>query len=148
MIIAVLEIPASAQKNKSRKPLPVAKSSTKKLEKPAAPPVVEDRISIEQLKAKLDSGAQILILDVRALEGWNTSANKIKGAVRVPMEDVDKKKGEWNKAMEIITYCSWPDEATSASVVRTLKRDGFKNVKALTGGWKAWEKAGLPVEPK
>lgn len=109
IVAALLALPATAQKakkSKAAKAPAVAKTSSKKEEKPAVAPVADDRITIEQLKAKLDAGAQIIILDVRALDGWNSSPNKIKGAVRVPMEDVDKKKGEWNKASEIITYCS------------------------------------------
>ena len=108
-IAVLLALPVTAQKakkSKSGKAPAVAKSSTKKEEKPAVAPVADDRITIDQLKAKLDAGAQVLILDVRALDGWSSSANKIKGAVRVPMEDIDKKKGEWNKSQEIITYCS------------------------------------------
>ena len=109
IVAALLALPATAQKakkSKAAKAPAVAKTSTKKEEKPAVAPVADDRITIEQLKAKLDAGVQIIILDVRALDGWNSSPNKIKGAVRVPMEDVDKKKGEWNKTTEIITYCS------------------------------------------
>ena len=109
IVAALLALPATAQKakkSKAAKAPAVAKTSSKKEEKPAVAPVADDRITIEQLKAKLDAGVQIIILDVRALDGWNSSPNKIKGAVRVPMEDVDKKKGEWNKATEIITYCS------------------------------------------
>jgi rhodanese-related sulfurtransferase len=33
-------------------------------------------------------------------------------------------------------------------VARTLQKAGFKNVKALLGGWYAWEHAGYPTEPK
>jgi Rhodanese-like domain len=109
LVAAAMVVPATAQKtkkNKSGKVPAAEKSSAKKADKPVVAPVADDRISIEELKAKLDAGAQILILDVRATDGWNSSTNKIKGAVRVPMEDVDKKKGEWNKATEIITYCS------------------------------------------
>ncbi len=109
LLTVLLALPIAAQKVKKSqagKAPAVAKTSTKKEVKPVIVPVTDDRLTIEQLKAKLDSGAQLLILDVRALEGWNTSANKIKGAVRVPMEEVDKQKGEWNKATEIITYCS------------------------------------------
>lgn len=104
-VAAFLVHPVTAQKAKKSKSVK-APASAKKEEKPAVAPVADDRITIDQLKAKLDAGAQVLILDVRALDGWSSSANKIKGAVRVPMEDVDKKKGEWNKATEIITYCS------------------------------------------
>jgi 3-mercaptopyruvate sulfurtransferase SseA len=30
----------------------------------------------------------------------------------------------------------------------TLSENGFKKVRALIGGFDAWEKAGYPVEPK
>jgi len=33
-------------------------------------------------------------------------------------------------------------------VVRELRRAGWSNARALVGGWAAWQKAGLPVEPK
>jgi rhodanese-related sulfurtransferase len=33
-------------------------------------------------------------------------------------------------------------------MVWTLRENGFKNAKALLGGFEAWEKAGYPVEPK
>jgi rhodanese-related sulfurtransferase len=29
-----------------------------------------------------------------------------------------------------------------------LRQNGFRKVKALLGGFDAWEKAGYPVEPK
>jgi rhodanese-related sulfurtransferase len=32
-------------------------------------------------------------------------------------------------------------------VVRELRKAGWKNARALVGGWDAWQAAGLPVEP-
>jgi 3-mercaptopyruvate sulfurtransferase SseA len=33
-------------------------------------------------------------------------------------------------------------------VVRELQRAEWKKARALTGGWDAWQAAGLPIEPK
>jgi 3-mercaptopyruvate sulfurtransferase SseA len=33
-------------------------------------------------------------------------------------------------------------------VTRELQRHGWRNARALVGGWHAWEVAGLPVEPR
>jgi 3-mercaptopyruvate sulfurtransferase SseA len=33
-------------------------------------------------------------------------------------------------------------------VARELRKAGWKKARALVGGWKAWEKAGLPIESK
>jgi 3-mercaptopyruvate sulfurtransferase SseA len=33
-------------------------------------------------------------------------------------------------------------------VVRQLKRAGWKQARALTGGWDAWQAASMPIEEK
>jgi rhodanese-related sulfurtransferase len=112
------------------------------------PMIPEDRISIDDLKAKLASGAAVLILDVRSANDWKASATRIKGAIRVPIEEVEKKMAGWKKTQEVVAYCACSDDATSLMVTATLKKAGFKNVKALWGGWHAWEQAGYVTEAK
>ena len=68
--------------------------------------------------------------------------------MRFAPNDVDAWSKNLPKDKEIITYCTWPDEATSARVARILMNKGFANVKALKGGFDAWAMAGYPVEPK
>jgi len=46
----------------------------------------------------------------------------------------------------IVTYCSWPNEHSSASSAQTLKSKNITNVAALLGGYAAWQNAGLPIE--
>jgi rhodanese-related sulfurtransferase len=46
----------------------------------------------------------------------------------------------------IITYCTWPAEESSARAARMLLDNGFKKVTPILGGYRAWEKAGYPVE--
>jgi rhodanese-related sulfurtransferase len=112
------------------------------------PMIPEDRISIHDLKAKLDERSSVLILDVRSADGWKTATTKIKSARRVVIEDVEKQMKSWPKSQEIIAYCACSDDATSLNVTQMLKKAGFKNVKALWGGWNAWQEAGYPTEPK
>jgi rhodanese-related sulfurtransferase len=40
------------------------------------------------------------------------------------------------------------NEATSAGVALQLMARGYKKVYALKGGWKAWDLAKYPVDPK
>lgn len=89
-----------------------------------------------------------MILDVRSAEGWKAARAKIKGAVHLSHEAVEQKMKDWKKSQEIIAYCACPDDATSVSVARRLKKAGFQKVKALWGGWQAWEQAGYPTESK
>lgn len=112
------------------------------------PMIPEDRISIDDLKVKLAGGSAVLILDVRSADDWKASATKIKGAIRVPLEEVEKKMTGWKKTQEVVAYCACSDDAASLSVTASLKKAGFKNVKALWGGWQAWEQAGYATEAK
>ena len=48
----------------------------------------------------------------------------------------------------VITYCTSPHEASSAQVAQKLAEHGYKNVHPLFIGLEAWQKAGLPLEPK
>ena len=112
------------------------------------PMVPEDRITIEELKAKVNAKSQVVILDVRSKDDWNASTTKIKGAIRVLPEEVEKKMLDWKKTQEIVAYCSCSDDSTSLRVTQTLKKAGFQNVKALWGGWHAWEQESFPTELK
>ena len=48
----------------------------------------------------------------------------------------------------IVTYCTTPEEATSARVSQRLRDRGWKNVRILKGGLGGWTNARLPVEGK
>ncbi|HZS08355.1 MAG TPA: rhodanese-like domain-containing protein [Blastocatellia bacterium] len=111
------------------------------------------RITIQMLKQRMDDGAKLLIIDSRSEGAYRASALKIKGAIRIAYDKVgaELKSGKlksFPKTGEIITYCSQPGEAASDRVARTLTDNGFRNVRALIGGFEAWQKAGYAVEPK
>jgi hypothetical protein len=64
------------------------------------------RISIQDLKAKMDTSEQMVILDVRSGEDYASSMYKIKGAVRIPLDQIKDRYRELPAGMEIITYCA------------------------------------------
>ena len=64
------------------------------------------RIAKEELKAKMDKGEDILILDVRTGASYNGSNIKIKGAMRFAPNDIDAWSKNLPKDKEIITYCT------------------------------------------
>jgi hypothetical protein len=72
----------------------------------AARPIPEDsmpRISIEALKQKMDSGANILIVDTRHKEEYDI--DHIKGAVSAPLDDIIAGKWQPPQDKELILYC-------------------------------------------
>lgn len=66
----------------------------------------EGRITINELKAKMDNGEDIVILDVRTSKDYLDSNVKIKGAVRIDPDSIERKYKVLPKDKEIITYCT------------------------------------------
>lgn len=81
----------------------------RQLWQPSPPPGVPDSgsdvpgISLEQLKEKLDAGADIVIVDVRRKEDFDEG--HIPGAVSIPWEEIEARYTELPRDKEIITYC-------------------------------------------
>jgi len=153
----LVALPVSAQ-TFPRKPAKDDKATeTKKPDRTVtALPVIEadpdepakDRITIQKLKQKIDDKEDIIILDVRGNGDYRASTSKIAGARRIAPDQIEERMKELPKDKEIITYCSCLKEETSGHVAQIMLDHGFKNVKALIGGYDKWEAAGYPLEPK
>lgn len=106
------------------------------------------RVTIDEIKERLDRGEQFTFVDTRNAEAWSEAETKLPGAIRVPADEVEQHLSEISHERTVITYCTCPHEASSARVAVELANHGFKNVHPLFIGFEAWEKAGLPLEPK
>jgi hypothetical protein len=62
------------------------------------------RISVEEVKAKLDAGANIVIVDTRSREAYEVS--HITGAISIPERELAQHSSELSRYDEIITYCT------------------------------------------
>ena len=100
-------------------------------------------ISVAEAKAMLDKGGSIF-LDVR--EPKEYKSGHVPGAMNVPRGLLEFKIGTKisDKNASVVVYCK--SGGRSALATYTLVRMGYKNVKNMDGGWKAWVKAGYPVE--
>jgi len=64
------------------------------------------RISPAELKAKLDGGEQILIVDVRDRIDFEAEPTIIPGALHLTIEDLDQRHQEIPREREIVLYCT------------------------------------------
>ena len=64
------------------------------------------RISPEELKAKLDGGEEILIVDVRDRIDFEAEPTIIPGALHMTIEDMDSRHQEIPREREIVLYCT------------------------------------------
>jgi len=98
----------------------------------------------EVLKAKLDAGEPLFLLDVR--EPKEFSAGHIDGALNVPVREVPKALNRLpaDRNAPIVVVCA--SAVRSGYVTMALSFKGYTNVKHLAAGYIAgWEKAGYPV---
>lgn len=104
------------------------------------------RITVEELRTRLDGGAAPVIVDVRSSTARTLELRRIPGAMHVPLQEVVRHLGELPRDREIILYCTCPNEASAAKAARVLMNGGFQRVRPLKGGLEAWIEAGYAVE--
>ncbi len=87
----------------------------------------------------------VMVLDVRSHGYYEKDTTRIHGSARLEPNAVSEQAAGLPKDREIVLYCTCVREATSSKVARALEDQGLK-VSVLEGGFRAWKKAGLPVE--
>lgn len=96
------------------------------------------------LKAQIDAGWKPLILDVR--EPLEYQLCSLEGARLLPLDQLMKRVGELDRARDIVVYCETGDRSERAAKI--LRDSGFRNVKNLKGGIKAWAEQVDPSMPR
>jgi membrane protein DedA with SNARE-associated domain/rhodanese-related sulfurtransferase len=104
------------------------------------------RISVADLYALMEAGAQPVVVDVRSHTARTLQPRWIPGAIHVPVDDVGRHIAELPRDREIVVYCTCPSEASAARVAKLLINHGFKEVRPLYGGLDAWIEAGYAVD--
>ena len=103
------------------------------------------RISKEDLKQRLDSGSQPIIVDARLKYPYEHSTVKLPGAIRYGTDGASA--APFAKDRDIVVYDSDPNELASSPVAAELIRQGYRAA-ALKGGIVDWLAANLPTETK
>jgi membrane protein DedA with SNARE-associated domain/rhodanese-related sulfurtransferase len=108
------------------------------------------RITPEELKAKLDGGRKVMVVDLHGCRGALRGHPSIPGAIcmdphRLGRHDDFIKRTPIPRDSEIVLYCSAPHELTSARVALQLRSSGFEHVRPLAGGLRAWHERGFPL---
>jgi len=106
------------------------------------------RISIQELKAMMDKGTEITIIDAQPKEIYKEG--HIKGAISIPWKSQIALEDVWSIPSDatIITYCDCgPGEADSADIASQLMQMGYENVMVLKDpSIHGWKEAGFPME--
>jgi len=109
----------------------------------AAPTVSVPEITPKELKARLDRGDDLFILDVR--EPHEYQICHLDGHL-IPLGDLPRRVNELDSSREIVAHCR--SGKRSADAVAFLKQAGFKKIWNLKGGILAWSDEVDPKVPK
>ncbi len=102
-------------------------------------------LDVETLKARLDAGDDLLVLDVRSAEDFSGEQGHIPGAVNIPLEDLSMQfehLAEWLKR-PIAIVCR--TDRRSAKAAQILARNGFADVHVVKQGMTDWNARGYAV---
>lgn len=85
-----------------------------------------------------------LVLDVR--EQAEYAQSHILNSRGLPLSQIEARIGDMEKFKNkpVIVYCATGNRSSAAAAA--LKKHGFSNVVNLSGGFAAWQQAGLPVQ--
>ena len=64
------------------------------------------RVTVDEVKARLDRGEQLAFVDTRNPKAWGESAQKLPNAIRVPADELAQHLDEIPHDRTVITYCT------------------------------------------
>jgi len=102
-------------------------------------------VTPQELKAKLDAGEPLVLLDVREPEELEISEfpHPYK---HIPLDDLTERLSELDLTTDIVVFCR--DDLRSRHAAQLLRRFGFTRVKVLKGGINAWSREIDPSVPQ
>jgi rhodanese-related sulfurtransferase len=105
------------------------------------------KITRDELKRMMESNEGFKLVDVLSKESYGNE--HIKGALSVPLDDIEEKAaGLLNREDKIVVYCASFDCQASTKAAEKLLSMGFKNTVDYKGGLMDYKEAGLPLEGK
>ena len=110
----------------------------------ARPATSADALTSRELKAELDRGEVLQIIDVR--EPQEYQINRIPGSILIPLGELPKRYVELDPNANLVMQCK--SGMRSAKAQEFLRSKGFTRVRNLTGGVLGWIDQVDPSQPK
>lgn len=102
-------------------------------------------MEVENVKQKLDTGEDVLLLDVRSAEDYVGEQGHVKGSLLIPLEELSTRLSEIEKFQEktVMTICR--TDRRSAQAAQILAKNGFSDVHVVKQGMTDWNVKGYPI---
>lgn len=99
----------------------------------------KNEIAVKEVKAKIESGENILLLDVRTENEFSGSLGHLNEAILIPLAELQSRLEEMeeHQEKEIIVYCRSGNRSRRGTAI--LRDEGLNAVN-MTGGMLAWNR--------
>lgn len=110
-------------------------------DEPAGDDELVDEMEVVDLRARVDAGAVVRLVDVRSPA--EVEQGMIRGALHLPLDQIDARHGELDLDDVWVVYCK--SGRRSLTAVQALRGHGFRSAVSLRGGIDAWTAGGGAV---
>lgn len=107
LVLMLVLAAAPPSRAAQQKPETKQKADRQASAKHEAPDAAEaDRITVEELKAKIEKNEPVTVIDVRSEGSYESSDKKIKGSIRMLTDDIESRVKEIPRDTLVVTYCT------------------------------------------
>src|ERR1700687_1819097 len=103
------------------------------------------RITPEELKGKIDSGEDVIIVDLRHALDFEAQPETIVGALHMDAAALEEAHEVIPRDREIVLFCACPNEVTAARLALLLRSKGITRIRPLAEGYEGWRSGGFPM---
>ena len=103
-------------------------------------------LSVDALKQRLDSGHDVMVLDVRTAKEFASEQGHTSTACNIPLEQLLRRIHELDDYIQRPIAIVCHTDKRSLQAARVLTRHGFTDVHVVRGGITQWNRRGFPVE--
>ncbi|MBF0560972.1 MAG: rhodanese-like domain-containing protein [Alphaproteobacteria bacterium] len=106
-------------------------------------------VGCSDLRAKIDQGEPLLVIDVRSEGEFTGPSGHIAGALNLPLGEIKERLGAAASGLEpykhtpVYVMCHAANRSPYGA--RALKKAGFTNVNVVKGGMSGWLRLGFPA---
>lgn len=101
-------------------------------------------MTIDELKTRMKQERPFILADARDADSYDSS--HIPGAIPIPADEVNKLAGNYDRDIDVVTYCGSYQCLASTAAAKEFLKNGFRNVWDYKGGIQEWQEQGNPVE--
>ncbi len=102
-------------------------------------------LEIDDLRRRLDSGEEVMLVDVRGPDEFTSPPGHLPGAINIPLPELPDRAAEVAaQGRPVVLVCK--TDRRSAKAAETLLAAGMTDVVVLRGGTDGWHQRGLPLD--